>query len=860
MLRRFSDAASLLARQAAPDSSTPASLSPHREHLEVPSGSPALDEALSSDMIPPVKPDFTEQGQSDLRAALRDLQDAPVNDLGRRLEAVATVQLVLQEYDSNHMRAAFTADGGYEIAIGALAALGQCEDSEGRFAMATLLFKVLHLGSSPDSCHLDQVSDSLASAFELARLAAADSPPADKLRAISLLVAFATGDFANGGQQTDSLLKRAVEATASLAEPTDKLEKVLHLVAESDPDLESPRQQMTVGIPLLVETIDRLLAAEEDELLRLVALAAVFRLDRAADPHDDTSVVQLEAAGVFNMALQRLLPRLGGGQPRRLAEPERLLWREVAGASLDRLGASGKNALRLFDGMVTDTGIDTVAAELVLEGMRAAGDPAVVSFDASRGRSCRLRLPSVGKPFPPAAHGYTFMAWISITEPPTPASSPLLIFTAADPSLRTYVEFSVTPDRRFAVQTSLKIPPAVFEDFALVPGQLYHLAVVHERPRFSAAAPISLYINGQSAGSLRVNYPAAPPSDWVVEARFGTPQERVRPASQTATTEARGPRWHLGPSWLVYGNLSADFVQAAHLLGPRYSGNFQDRLSRFLTASAASATHLEADAQQPSGPVKSPLASTLEQRGSRVLPQSRIYFALSAANVLESPSPLRISSPDERLAIENALLRGPALLNTAKTESLAAVVDCPDGLAVAENCSLLRTQGLDDKLWVAGGTALLLRWVEAAATTEQLELVVGIFAEALADSWRLCAEAGESDWPAQDIHREETDKTRMDADHASTYDILAMLLQRRSDLLTPALHLSLLRLAGVDGSQPENSVLSSLPANDNLVCNFRLWSAASPEVQRQHIEVMARLVGADASAANIKKLRKLSTY
>ncbi|KAG0657654.1 hypothetical protein C6P46_006308 [Rhodotorula mucilaginosa] len=845
MLRRFSDAASLLTRQAPPDP-TP-SPPPSTKVLDVPEGSPALDEALSSDMMAPAKPDFTEQGRTDLRSALRDLQDAPVEDLEGRLGALATVQLVLQEYDSSGMRAAFSADGGYEIVIGALAALGQCTD-EGqkdlRFDTATLLFKVLRLVSTGDDQRLAQVSDSLASAFELARLATPDSPAADRLRVIALLVAFATGNFSNGGQQTETLLKRAVEVTVSAPEPLEKLERVLHVVAESDPGSDPTQNQIFAGLPLLIDSMDRLLVAEDDALARLVALVTVLRPDRLADPRDDTSVIELEAAGALDLALHRILPRTGGGDdaPQSLAAEERLLWHEVAVALLDRLGADRRNAYRLFDAMITKDGLDVVAAELVLEGMRAAGDPATVSFDASRGRASCLRLPSVRKPFPPAAHGYTFMAWMSVIEGPTPGSSPLLVFTAADPSLRTYVELSVTPELQLAIKTSLKTPPAVFEGFTFVPGQLYHVAIVHQRPRFSPAAPIQLYINGQDAGSLRINYPAAPPKDWTVEARFGTPSDRIRLVSHPAVVgAAQGPRWHLGPSWLVYGDLSADFVQAAHLLGPRYGGNFQDRLSRFLSTPAAAAADVEADlGQQAAAGIdstsKSSLSSTLQQRGSLVLPQSRIYFALSAINVLESPPPSRILSPDERVAIEKAVSNGPTIVNTAKSGSVAAIAQSPDSLAVAENAAILRTSGLDEQVWIAGGTTLLLKWIESATTVEQLELAVAIFVEALADSWRLC---------------EEAENTR-------AYDILAITLRRHGKLITPELHATLLRLAGVD--EPDLSVVSSAPAIDNLICDFRLWSASSPAVQRQHIAMVASLVQAEAGAVNVKKLRKCGFF
>lgn len=68
----------------------------------------------------------------------------------------------------------------------------------------------------------------------------------------------------------------------------------------------------------------------------------------------------------------------------------------------------------------------------------------------------------------------------------------------------------------------------------------------------------------------------------------------------------------------------------------------------------------------------------------------------------------------------------------------------------------------------------------------------------------------------------------------------------------------LLRLAGVD--DPDLSIISTAPAVDSLICDFRLWSATSPAVQRQHIATVASLVQAEAGVVNVKRLRRFGAW
>lgn len=128
----------------------------------------------------------------------------------------------------------------------------------------------------------------------------------------------------------------------------------------------------------------------------------------------------------------------------------------------------------------------------------------------------------------------------------------------------------------------------------------------------------------------------------------------------------------------------------------------------------------------------------LRHRGSAIVPEHRLYFALSATNLLTAPAG---ASETVKLA---AAAKGPAIVNASIPAQVDEVVVRLNGLALVENATVVRRRALDDALWAAGGTTLLLRWVEKASTASQLELAVAVLVEALKDSWRLNEEAGAS--------------------------------------------------------------------------------------------------------------------
>ncbi|GAA5921426.1 hypothetical protein JCM3775_003043 [Rhodotorula graminis] len=867
MLRRLSEASSLFSR-GPPTSTDPPPPLPSSDSSHSLS-SAALTEALSYDLVTSPQPTRVAHAQDDLRHALDDLQQASPSDVQSRLSALATIQLVLQEHDVQDVQGAFSTLGGFEIAVGALAAIDGApraararseeggdvrestlassrefnDDDDVRFHLATLILHVLHLALRLPA-NADSLSYSaLASALDLSGLLAPSALIDEKARSLSLLWAFLVGDFSEGASAVLVVRSQVVERLDRRRDegdhvPSTALRAAREIVAARRAQGVVEAAVHPAAAALLLDLVDSHLDPTVDpELqLRATALALVTSLLDRRD--GEKGAVGLGEAGLLRAALGRVLGPWEGddGGRARVEGEEREIWVEMTRALLGSVGAATEAARRLFDAAGGRSGLDDELVQLILDALPGSRAPPCIEFDFGHTASSDLSLRSLGRAFPPSTHGYTLVAWISIDAPPT--SAPLIIFGATDPSSRTFFELSLLPSMRLAVQTSLRTPPVEFAAFTLPADTFHHVALVHQRPKFVAQSMCSLYVDGELVDSVKVAYPASPPHEWDVQAWFGTPGERAAaPTRSRQDARATAPRWRLGPSWLVHGELQGDFLEVCSRLGPRYAGTFQDILGRFLTNSSASALNIRLDAlSRDSIPTRgssviasSPLMYALRHRGSAVVPEHRIYFALSARNLLTSPAS---ASETVKLA---AAAKGTAIVNAAIPSQVDEVVVRLNGLALVENAAVVRRGALDDALWAAGGTTLLLRWIEKASTAKQLEMSVGVLVEALEDSWRLCEEAEER--------------------HA--YEILALHLRAKASLVTAVVHDSILGLVGFDRDSPARSVVTNTLAFQHLVLDFQLWREVDPSVQRAHFDQLRRLITtSDLSEYNLKKLTK----
>ena len=168
-----------------------------------------------------------------------------------------------------------------------------------------------------------------------------------------------------------------------------------------------------------------------------------------------------------------------------------------------------------------------------------------------------------------------------IEHPPSDADEKLVIFGCGDATGKCHLELTLNPDLHLCLSTSLAKPPITFSTFTFKLGRFYHLAVVHQRPKYSFNSPVSLYVDGKLVEVSRAAYPVAPPKDWEVQGWLGTPKDRV-PAGRLGKGRSE-MKWDLGPTWLIHGDVPEEMIYVCATLGPRYAANFQDQLGQFQT-------------------------------------------------------------------------------------------------------------------------------------------------------------------------------------------------------------------------------------------------------------------------------------
>jgi hypothetical protein len=477
--------------------------------------------------------------------------------------------------------------------------------------------------------------------------------------------------------------------------------------------------------------------------------------------------------------------------------------------------------------------------------VRQSRYPSFLHFDLTLHGYSALSLQTLGRPFPPPTLGYTFLTWLSIEEPPSDLDERLVIFGCGDTTGKCHLELSITPDLHIALATSLGRPPVVFSTFAFELGRFYHIALVHQRPKYSSFSPVSLYIDGALIEVGKAPYPAAPPKDWEVQGWLGTPKDRV-PHGRVGKGKSR-LKWDLGPTWLVHADVPEEMVYVCSTLGPRYTGNFQDQLGQFQTNSTSTLLNIRLDAlprdsaKSPNKHLDSPLVHAIRDRGSAVIPESQIYFAFSARNVLVAGSTQGLSGSSLSETARQSLIlfataRGKVIVNSAILKIETALVQ-PHGLGRLEgDPCVANPNGLDVAIWKVGGVAMALRLVELSTTPAQLSQTVALFIELVDQSWR---------------NSEDTERMQ-------GYEILSLHLRSKPTLMTLETHGALLSFVGYDFEDPYKSIVSNPLAFRFLVLDFGLWSTMEQAVQLAHIDTLRTFVqSSEHREFNTRRLAKM---
>lgn len=352
---------------------------------------------------------------------------------------------------------------------------------------------------------------------------------------------------------------------------------------------------------------------------------------------------------------------------------------------------------------------------------------------------------------------------------------------------------------------------------ALIPHQKWvHIAIGGRRsPTAPAGGPdseVKLVLNGKRCGRpIRCGYPKASKQNSgatsVVMGETGGDQPSVPGDEMFKGLDASS--WYLGPCTLIAQYVTDDLALLLHHLGPRYEGNFQEPLAKFLTYEGATAlniylTHLSKVTKQggvrPILPSNSHLIKAIKE--GKVFQDGNVLFSFNARNVVPNPK------PSKRMRLEERLDR-PRF--TVLNSSVPANEFSPPAIMAMLEGDLfsMHFHPLDMSFNAIGGPLSALRLVEMTRSPAQLQSALSILFEMVKE-----------DWSAS----EEMERMR-------GYDILASLLRTKmQEQVNTSIVRALFAALGINFDKPETSTILNSAAYRAIVLRLEVWSRASRDV------------------------------
>lgn len=526
-------------------------------------------------------------------------------------------------------------------------------------------------------------------------------------------------------------------------------------------------------------------------------------------------------------------------------------------------------------------------AELLLAALKMSHSPPYIHFDLSAHGFASVELPGIGRAFPPTSPsaGYTLTLWLNVVN--FDPKSHTTLFGAFDSSQTCFMLIYLEKDtRNLILQTSVTSsrPSVRFKSITFRDNRWYHVVIVHRRPRTTMSSRASLFIDGEFIEQVKSNYPASPPSvapslvgtnsgrrSHPIQAFFGTPQD-------LATRIGKGlvfSQWRLASGHLFGEALSDDLLAVYYQLGPKYQGNYQDRLGSFQTYEASAALNLRNESLHPGKEDKSEIVTAVRQFASVLLPESQIILNISPTVVLDDDENYNINEKQVvkglgKQASKNLrqVTRGRnALAINGAIPAINEALHHSSGFAILTgNPTVVTPQYLDDAAWRIGGCAAVgLSLIEAAETPAAINNALNILLESVKSNWRN-SEAMEREngfgvlatLLARKLNYGKASSSDNPDQHGSGENIHEEYEKLSIEVLT-----TVLEFVGYRPEKPRDSVINNPLAYRVLLVDPDLWRNSIPAVQRLYYKQFV-VFGADSkyhlfNAKRLSKMRKCST-
>ena len=536
------------------------------------------------------------------------------------------------------------------------------------------------------------------------------------------------------------------------------------------------------------------------------------------------------------------------------------------------------------------------AADFLLHGMRASRGPPFIQFDLSLQGYSAIELPEIGRPFPPTTQGggYTFTAWIRVDKYDPHCHTTL--FGAYDTTQTCFVMAYIEKDtRRFILQTSMQhsasgVPSIRFKKTTTFEeGKWYHIAIVHRRAKgMGLGSPkASLYINGEFTEAMKCPYPSQPPvlnSSHDSFASVTSNTHRQAPVlAFLGTPQILAPRLgrnvlqsklSIASFHLFQEPLSDELISVHNTLGPRYYGNFQDRLGSFQTYRTSAELHVQNEILHPGREERSDIVTAIRSNAAALMPEHNILLSFSPTSVMddddrnnvdESQLIRSLSRESARTLHKYTRLRGtPIIINAAVPSVNDALTQRRGYGRFAGDPVVVVPQALDDAMWRIGGCiAVGIRLVQLAQTAESLLRSVKILLEAVEENWRNCEAMESSNGFAilAEMVRQKIGFSTPNAVNRNTPEIESLSNDERESILSELLSV-FLRFIGYDEENPAESLIINPLAYRVLLVDLDIFRrSTSLETQKLYYAQFIHFAkGSKHHHYNVKRFHRIRKY
>jgi len=606
------------------------------------------------------------------------------------------------------------------------------------------------------------------------------------------------------------------------------------------------------------------------------------------------AILEITALSSFNKAAVHITGVLSIIVPllfdEKCASAEAALLREMA----DQLILFGINKLEDAYYLFRKAAVSGKAADFLHHGMQASRAAPFIQFDLSLHGFSAVELPDMGRPFPPVSpgSGYTFAAWIRVDQ--YDPNCHTTIFGAYDDTQTCFLMAYLEKDTRcFILQTfmghSAGIVPSV--RFKKAPrfqeGRWYHIAVVHRRAKAMGFGThkASLFVDGEFAETMKAHYPSHPPvldssqesfaslsssrGQHHILAFLGTPRNLAPRLGRNVLSS----KLSLASFHLFSEPLSDELIAVYHKLGPRYCGNFQDKLGSFQTYRTSAELHVQNEILHPGREERSDIVSAIRSSAGHLMPESKILLSFSPSSVMDD---------DDRNAIDESQLIRSLSKDSAKTLHRytrmhgtpiiinASVPSVNDALSqtrgfgrLSGDAVVVVPQALDDAIWRIGGcSAVGLKLIQSARTLDSLLRAVKILFEAVEGNWRNCEAMEQSNGFAvlAEVIRQKLGPG-LSGLGTRTTPAMDMGSDECEAFVLKLLHV-ILRFVGYDAEHPEESLIINPLAYRVLLVDVEIWRrSTSLETQKLYYKQFVDFAkGSKHHHYNTKRFQRISTY